>query len=357
MFQIWKDQRIHLLITLVAGMSPMFLPYIARVANDPLALFFSGLVVHSLFRTTNDSHPLRNGLATGICIGLAVLSKLIGLVLLPAGILYLTYCLIVSSTPMRGTLIRMGSLILGFSLVALPFVIWSLNTYHVPFPAQETINNAAAGYGFSDLLAQIHPHQLVSFLYQRMLVGNLWTSGWSFLKPNPTWTLLVNVLLFSGIGVGCVGWGKRFFHDQRVPSSAWVFCMLLSAGALAAAYVHALNSLLSWGDIVTPSHYIMIALPAFTILLAACTDGASRRVTVFLLVAFWGILPAVELQSLLFRAVPYWSQVPLGYSALQRLSDLTPGWLPWWGFPAGYLLSLLLQASVLFRVFAQEHSK
>ena len=346
MFHLWKDPRIHLLITLVAGMSPMFLPYIARVANDPLALLFCGLAVYHLFPKCDGPGRRRDALLTGIFMGLAVLSKLIGLVLLPAGLLLLAYRWLLRRTSIRETLERMGTLILGFAVVALPFVLWSLHTYEVPFPAQETINNAEAGHGFTDLLGQIHPEHLQSFLYDRMYVKNLWTSGWSFLRPNPNWTQLITTLLLIGILVGGAGWIKRFLRKRTTPTPAWVFCGLLCAGAIAAAYVHALNSLLSWGGIVTPSHYIMVALPASTILFATCTDGASRRFTLILLLALWGLSPLIELQSLLFRAIPTWTQLPAGPEAFARLSDLIPGWLPVWGFPTFYALSLFLQIGV-----------
>jgi hypothetical protein len=338
------DRRIYAATALAAAMSPMFMTYVSRVANDGLALLFGGAAVWLLATRAGARHPGRIALLAGGCIGLGMITKMTVLAVFPAGLVYLA-CLGLYRRATREDIIRtLAGLTTGCLAVSAPFCAWSLKTYGVLFPAQETIRNAATNRTALDLLKAADLSHITDFFACRLAGGTLWTSGWSFLLPHPVFLLLyVSILLacLGGAGVLICKLFTRRMHPSRIVRPQLLLCILLVAATTAAAYAHALNSILAYGFIATPSYYVMIAYPAFVTCIAAAAAGYGRATAAALMWLLAGLFAVTEIHSLLRVAVPHWTATTAWTEAFRRLVQVHPA------FPSPYYFGLFYAAALI----------
>ena len=100
----------------ITALNPMFIFVTASVSNDSLAMALNGVVVLLLLRTLRDGFRLRNGVMLALAFGLACLTKVSSLALLPV---LLGVCLFVQ----RKTKDRRGCLVFLYSLAIAGLVI------------------------------------------------------------------------------------------------------------------------------------------------------------------------------------------------------------------------------------------
>jgi hypothetical protein len=195
------DDALGRLLCLAVAASPMFMIYVSRIANDPFALLLAGLALVVALRGADTHRPrLTAGLA-GICAGLAVLSKLNGLLVLPALLGYWLFQSAMSKITWRRFAESAAYCIGGYLLISLPFHVWAFELYGTFLPQQETIRNAGGGSGTLAALLEIRPHHINDF-FIRKLANTLWTSGWSFLNPPLSLLYVYSLMLFLAASGG-----------------------------------------------------------------------------------------------------------------------------------------------------------
>lgn len=346
--QVARDRRVHTATALAAAMSPMFMIYVSRVANDALALLFGGAAVWLLTKLSDARQPGRIALLAGGCVGLGMITKMTVLAVLPAGLVYLVSLALYRRTLWKRLFRSVTGLAAGCLAVSAPFCAWSLKTYGVLFPAQETIRNAAAGRTGLDLLKAVDFAHIPDFFVLKLTGGTLWTSGWTFLPPHPVFRLLYASILLACLGGAGVWIYKLMARRARlsgVVHPQLLLCILLVAATAAAAYAHALNSILAYGLIATPSYYVMIAYPAFIICIAAAAKGYGRAAAAALMWGLAGLFAVTEIHSLLRVAVPHWTATTVWTESFRRLVQVHPA------FPSPYYFGLFYAAALLVAVY------
>lgn len=342
---IARGARLYTLTAAAVAMQPMFMTYVSRVANDALALTFAGGAICLLAQPRRARRPGLTYALAGLCIGLGVLTKMTALSILPAAVVYLlSLAFLYRSLTRRQALAGIGWLLLGYLLVCLPYHLWSLRAFGTLLPAQETIRNAAAGRSFLDVLGLVRIHHIKEFFLDRLILNNLWTSGWSFLLADSAWMLLYKYTVFAVLG-GAIAWGVRCARARSgarcIPSPSLLLCALIIGATFAAAYAHALNSIFAHGSIVTPSYYVMIAFPALLIGMGAAAAGYGQAVAGALLLTLTAVFTATELHSLLWVAAPHWAATDDWHTAAARLASIHPAFPAPAFFPAMYGLALI----------------
>lgn len=353
----FPDDDLFRPVALAASLSPMFMIYVSRVANDPLSLLFAGVGVWLLMRFPATKSPLRTAALVGLVLGLGTLTKMTVLSLLPASLAYLGYLALRAQLPWR-TATYCGLTALGvYVLVVSPYLAFNYQHFGTVLSAQETIANTQAGYTLIDALREVRVEHAYTFFVRRSIRSNLWTSGWSFLRPNALLTTLYMVTLLCAFG-GLLFHGIRAARGRAwAPPDAIVFCLLLVASTFLAAYAHALNSILAFGYIVTPTYYVMVAYPAlFSCLLWAAT-GYGRAVARLLAFGLSAVFLVTEYHSLLGIAVPRWANTLDAGLAFDRLSLIHPAFPAPSYFAPLMVLSLLLVAVLVVQAAGFHRSK
>lgn len=321
------DSSLSRLICLAAASSPLFMVYVARVANDAFALMFAGFSLVLVLRASDERRPLLSAGLAGVCAGMAVLSKLNALVVLPAALCYWVILAVVANIAWRRCVQCAVFFTAGYLLISLPCHVWAQVQYATFFPQQETLRNIAAGRTSIEWLREIRPGHLWTFFVRHVVSQTLWTSGWSFLAL-PRLPALAYRLLLVAAACGALFWlrGRRrtayggLIRDLR----PLLLCLLLTLGTLCAAYMHALHSLAAYGLINTPPHYVMIAYPAFLGCLFAAALGFGRRIAAGTAIVMIALFTFAELYGLLCVAVPYWAQTPDFSLMMSRLASVHP---------------------------------
>ena len=115
----------------ITALNPMFIFVTASVSNDSLAMALNGLVVLLLLRTLRDGFRLRIGLALALAFGLACLTKVASLALLPA---LLGVCFFVQRKrkDRRGCLIFLCSVAIAWLVIAGWWHLRNLQLYGEP---------------------------------------------------------------------------------------------------------------------------------------------------------------------------------------------------------------------------------
>ena len=111
---LFNDVGIFRATALAISLSPMFMIYVSRVANDALALFFVGATVLCLTRLPTTRFPFVNAFIVGILLALGTFAKLITVSLIPTALVYVFVLALLSKVQWRiaifGILIILGGI-------------------------------------------------------------------------------------------------------------------------------------------------------------------------------------------------------------------------------------------------------
>lgn len=355
------------LAALMISLLPMALVYVCRVSNDALALLCAGLAVLVLEGVPDNRLVLQRCAAAGVLLGLGVWVKLTVFAFLPAALLWIALLSALRWLPFRRGLTGVAVLSIAYLVVAGGYHLHNLREFHTPFAAQETVRNAAVGRTWADIVSNIRVSQARSFFWERMVVGNLWTSGWSFLKPYMIWTRLFQgffILSFAGGAVGLLRhFSERKYHVPLLPRrtdpcgcdrsavALSLLCGLVAGFSFLGAYVHALHSLSAHGGIVTPPYYVIPGFPYLLALAFLALDGfGSRRLWYAGVTALGFLFIATECHSLFAVALPYWTNSREVTEMWHRTSFTHPIFPSPWAAPGIAVVVGAIASVVLWQV-------
>ncbi len=358
----FREESLRRMVALAISLSPAFLACISRVANDPLAMLFGGVAIWLLTRWQTSLSPIVNATLVGVMLGLGTLTKLTMMSLLPAASLFplcLAWC---SKVNWRVARLSVAVILGAFLTVVLPHVLDCLQNFGTPFLSQETVINSRKGVSPVDWLQTIRLEH-ANFFYGRLLKGSLWLDGWSFLHPNKIFIhiyLGILVVAFGGLVVGMMGRWKKPSQHFGIPPETIALPALIISFTLVAVYFHALNTILAYGVIATPAHYVAVGYPAFFICAFAAASGYGRGAVAGLATALALVFLATEYHSLLRVGAPFWAHSHDFAEMFRRLGTIHPALLsPWYFFPSAaavILLTTLLTRSN-WRLFNQETNR
>ena len=86
---ILADERLYRLFALTVAASPMYMIHISRVTNDAFALLFAGIALMLVLKISGAKRPCLTAGVAGFLVGVSVMFKLTGMVLLPTVLVYL----------------------------------------------------------------------------------------------------------------------------------------------------------------------------------------------------------------------------------------------------------------------------
>jgi 4-amino-4-deoxy-L-arabinose transferase-like glycosyltransferase len=341
---IFEDARPLRLGILAISLSPMFMIYVSRVANDAPALFFAGLAVNVLTRMSNQKHLIVKAAIAGGLVGIGVLTKMTVLCILPAAVVYFLYFAMSSRMSFRNAVFCSVAAISCYLIFTMQYHLHSFRDFGTLFPEQDTIQNTKTGRTLLDLAGYMRFSHLNDF-FLRMIQDTLWTSGWSFLSPREVFRVTYNWFLLVSI-LGILPY-IIFTILRPPPRRPWlhphiVLCGLLVIFSFVALYGHALHAVAVWGVITTLSYYLMISYPAFLICVLAATRGYGKigvpaAATVLAVLFLW-----TEYSSLLGKAAKHWTGATEFHLIFERLASvhpLFPG--PYFFFPLAIVVCSL----------------
>jgi hypothetical protein len=348
LFGILKDTKSARLGILAISLLPMFMTYVSRVACDPLAVAFAGVAICLLAGISGCKYPVLIAALVGGLIGFGVLTKLLVIALLPASLLYLGYLAVVSKLPRISVLWCILALIGGYLAITLYYHWHSYQQFGTLFPYANSISNAAEGKSAWDLLGHVELIHLRKVFLSMFIRYNLWTSGWSFLLPEKiftkifVWTILISLL---GLLFAAAGQFRPKSHRGFQGSANFVLCGLVAIFSFLIVYAQILNSIITYGQIVTVSYYVMIGYPAFLSCVLAAAAGFDKKgpsVVAMILIVLFTI---TEYHSILGKAVWHWAGTESFKLAVERLAGVHPA------FPCPGFYPLFAAASCVLTVF------
>ena len=355
---IFRDARARRLSILAIGLSPMFMTYVSRVANDVLALVFAGLSVNVLMWMANRKRVILKAAIVGGLAGIGVLTKMIALCILPVAVVYFLYSALSSRLSFRKAIFCSAVTVSCYLIFTIQYHLQSYHNFGTVFPAAQTIHNAAAGRTFLDLAANIRFSHLKNFFLDYLIQGNLWTSGWSALKPREVFRVTYNLFL----PVSIFGIVPYIISMIRQPPSKRprlhphiVLCALLVIFSFAAAYGHTLNAISAEGGIGTPTYYVMISYPALLICVLAAAGGYGKNGVPATASVLAVLFIATEYVSLLGMAVQHWTDATDFQTIFERLARVHPVFPgPYFFFPLAVVVCSLTVALMLKGFSADE---
>lgn len=324
---IFQDQRESRLCMLAVSMVPMFMMYVSRVTNDPLALTFAGLAVYVLTLMSNRKYFILKAAIVGGMIGIGVLTKIIVFCLLPVSLIYLGYLALVSKIPLRKAIICSTVIISCYLVLTLQYHLQNYHDFGTVFAAADTIKNAAANKTFLDLVEQIHFGHIRHYFVRWLVLGNLWTSGWSFLQPHKVFYYSYGIILAISLFGLIPNMIPVLRHPLKITlqlNPNLVLCGLIVIFSFMTAYIHTLNSILVYGQIVTVSYYVMIGYPAFLICVIAAARGYGKTYVSIIAGVLIIFFLVTEYQSLLGTAVQHWADAESLKLIFERLTSIHP---------------------------------
>lgn len=347
--RIPADRSLGRLFCIAAAASPMYMVYVSRVANDAFALLFAAAGMALALRMPAARRPGALSLCAGACTGLAVVSKLNGLMALPVILFVWMLQAALSAISWRRFAACTSVFLMAYLCVSLPWHLWAWSHYGTFLPQQEMLRIIAAGGDERDWISGIRLEHAWTFFVRHIMSHTLWTSGWSFLGlprvPSFPYRLLILLCACGGLGWavrrarGCMQTSVRGPYEIAM-------CAMLAAATLLAAYVHGLQSLALYGLFATLSYYIMIGYPALLGCLFTVALGYGRRIAAGLACAMTACFVFAELYGLLRIAVPYWSQADSFSVMFDRLASLHPA------FPAPRHFFIFYFAAIVLLIAA-----
>ncbi|HEY8240204.1 MAG TPA: hypothetical protein VIH35_02095, partial [Kiritimatiellia bacterium] len=264
----------------------------------------------------------------GVLLAAGAMTKTIAFLLAPVVLLHLFLAGRTGSQPSWTRSICGPALVVGIYLALCgAYHLDNLRRLHTPFPALETIVNARNGHSFFDMLSGIAPSHLWTFFIQRLVIGNLWTSGQSFFEA-PVWTgYATAALLAVCFGGALVGWKRTTLADlwSRPRTRIVVLYMLIILFVFLGAYAHGLQCALAWGQINTPPYYVMVAFPALLSLAFMALERYGKP-AVFHIVcgAMIALYLATEVYAYARIALPSWTAATNAGEMLDRTRMVHP---------------------------------
>jgi len=354
---VFQEQKLIRLGTLAVSLVPMFMTYVSRITCDALAMAFAGAVVYLLTRMADRRHLVLKAAIVGCLIGLGVLTKLIVICLLPASLVYFAYLAFASRMPRLKAVICSLALIGGYLAATLHYHSQNYRDFGTIFPYANTISNAAAGKTLLDLAEQIRFEHLKSVFVKRLVRMNLWTSGWSFLQPNRMFIKVYNwILIISLLGLvpGFVVLFRQKLQKSFRLSPNLVLCGLVMLFSFLIVYAQILNSIVTYGQIVTVSYYVMIGYPAFLICVLAAAQGYGKNGVIISAIAMILLFLATEYHSVLGIAVQHWTNATSMQQIFERLASIHPAFpAPKFFFVFAAVVFLLTLALMLTAITAR----
>jgi 4-amino-4-deoxy-L-arabinose transferase-like glycosyltransferase len=349
---IFKEKKSILLGMLAISLHPMFMTYVSRVANDPLALVFAGLAVFVLTQMTHNRYLIIKATLIGCLIGLGVLTKLIAFCLLPASLVFLGYLLWKHRISLRKTIICALTIISWYFILTFQYHFQNYSAFGTIFPSSDTVNNAAAGKTFLDVIGQIRLEHIVTYFGIRLVASNLWTSGWSFLYPPVVlifiFMCILAAALFGLLPVIFIRLRNPAQNHLRFPPNL-ILCCLIVIFSFGAAYVQALNSISHMGRISTTPYYVMIGYPAFLTCFLAAARGYGKAGPAVIASSLIVFFLAIEYYCVLRIAIPHWANANRLSVIFERLASIHPTFpAPQYFFPLAVIVcGLTLTMSII----------
>jgi hypothetical protein len=329
------------LAALAVSLLPMYLVYVARVSPDAAGLLFCSLIFFVLSGINGGRRLYPLALLTGALIGIGMRFRVSVLAMLPAAACYLIFLSASGRLGWRRLSLCMLCLLAPFVVTGYGYFAWNVQSYGMAIPGQEEIAMAARGEGISRILESAEPGQLWSFFIKRMIAGNLWTSGWSFLEP----PRVLHRAFFAAVSFCLCGLIAALVRRRSGRISVTfdelregILCALFWAVVCIAAYLHALSTLAAYGTVIyTPAYYAMPGFLPFLVFSFAALNGYGSRLLAFIVTAAVAALFVwTEFYSLFFIAVPYWAGSREFGPGMSRLASVHPS------FPGPAFLPALL---------------
>jgi len=330
-----SGSRLGYLAALTTSLFPMFLVFTCRVSNNALSMFIIGMVFYLLSQIGTCRRLSVQCLLLGLLLGAGTWIRVDIMPFYLAATAVLLWQAQSRQLPWRHAL---GSIVVVLGVAAIVSwsqYSWNLRHYSTLFPSQEMFRiESGASVSWTAALAV---RLIGDVLLQRLLVLNLWTSGWSFLFL-PVAVYAVYGLFLAAIGIS-LGWFLlRHFKGRAFPEQTLtIACMLVFGFVCAGAVMHALLSVLANAGIIsTPSYY---ATPGFIPVLCLglySLQRLSRHLSVTVLIGLLVLFILAEWAGIFLIGVPYWTQTISFAEAFCRLQVIHPA------FPSPQWLPLLL---------------
>lgn len=332
-------KRTAMLASLLVAWNPSFLLNCARVANDAGAVCLSTFATVLLLGPSVRRAALR-ALAGGILLGLAAMTKVTAVVLLPFAVAAVAAMAVRSRARALRLLAAEALLLVGFLLPTGAYFSRSLAGTGSLVPLQELTTPAAVPTAVTlvGVISQIDwARQLARWVFRDFL----WVGGWSYLQaPVPLYLLWGGLLLLA-----LAGWAvpARWFspRGERAPNVGATPWLLLVAcvGAFAGLALHAAAAMRAWGYVSTNGWYAAVVL-SWLLVLAAW--GASRNplrwARIALPIGLLGVFVVTELYGTLAVMIPHYTGHVGVLTAFERLTVMHPASLG----PVSLILSPVL---------------
>ena len=271
---------------------PQFLFVSGSVSNDNLITPLAALTTWLLVRSLGEGLSVRRSLAIGLLTGLAVLTKMSGLVLLPLAIAVL----VVTgwrNRQWRQTAWSVMIVVVLAVMLSAPVLLRNFSLYGEPTALRR--------------MSEIWGQHVPPLSYGRALAEspNIWTSFWARFGygqipvPNIVYELLLVVATLSAVGL--IIWLIRE-HRQLTPVLRWQLLLLVAIGGIFAfSVVSYVRVSLTGGN----GRFAFPALPAYAIMLYLGLCGwLSRRRHMTLAFAANAGMAAFAIGALLFYLLP-----------------------------------------------------
>ncbi len=347
---IVADERLYRLFAMTVAASPMYMIHISRVTNDAFALLFVGIAVMLIMRMSRQKSPCLSAGFAGVSVGVSVMFKLTGMVLLPTVLVYLLILAATLRITRKCCALCSVVFVFGYLLSSFPYYTWVWSHYGLFLFDQVSSRCQALGVSTLDILGGMKLEHIMSFFAKSIFLDNLWTSGWSFMGVPRAFKRVYGVLMLLAAG-GSFAWLSIRTRDKNLlfirDWSPLILCFLLTCVTACALYLYALKHLAVYNFLSTPSYYFMIAYPAFLACFFIAALGYGRRTASGIALLLLVLFTFTELYGLCLVAVPYWAQSQDLTVIFSRLASLHPVFPAPAYFFVLYPLALLLLLKAL----------
>lgn len=323
---LFLSERRARLAALAISLVPIYLVYVVRVGCDAAALVLCSLIFYTLAGMRVGEQPYLRAALAGALLGVGCLVRVSVLAFLPVALIYVVVLL-----AHRGSFARLSLCLLvmaaPFAALSHGYFSWCVRTYGMLLPGQESLAMAGEGKGIIALLPEARVAHCWTFFVKKMILANLWTSGWSFRPVPRVFHIVFALIVFMGAGGFLAGLARGLFRRQRVWPPAGhcaLLCLLTWVMVCGGAYLHGLSSLAAYRSVIyTPSYYAMPGFPAFIALLLMAFQGYGGRWTAAA-GALIGLYILTEWYCLLVVATPHWAHSSAPGEICARLASVHP---------------------------------
>ncbi len=319
-------------VLLVSSLLPIVPVYVTRVSPDAAALLFTAIlfwIACRFIRPRSTYALVLQTLAYSTILGVGTYLRVNVLVMYPVLLVSLVVFVAIKALSWQKACAVAIVSSSAFLLITCPLFIHNYSTYGLLIPGQEGIRTIGQTVPQSPLWTFASISHIWTFLICKMVLANLWTSGWSFLHPPLALCAVFGLILALGFAGGTMQITARqpLFHTQRAAGIA-ACSLVLWCMVCAGAYLHALTSLADNGHtITTPSYYAVPGILPFLALVLGWITAFPRRVSIATISVAGGLFVFTEWYGLLFIAAPYWSATTAPDCVISRLTSIHPALL------------------------------